>query len=79
MVKSYHGDLFKGCACRHALEEVPMTGVMPFDEGMHGSIRQVVTGFTLGFWRENVRLNTKDTKERKLKMKSGGRVTPNAL
>jgi hypothetical protein len=32
MVKSYHGGLFKGCVCRHALDEVPMTGVMPFDE-----------------------------------------------
>ena len=54
MVKSYHGGLPKGCACRHAFEEVPMTGVMPLDEGMHGSRRQVVTGFTLGFWRENI-------------------------
>jgi len=62
MFKSYHGGLFKGCVCRHALEEAPMIGVMSFDEGMHGFKWQVVTGFTLGFWRENVRLNTKDTK-----------------
>jgi|SRR3990172_7264461 len=40
--------------CRHALEEVPMTGVMPFDEKIHGFIRQVVTGFTLGFWGKNI-------------------------
>ena len=33
-----------------------MTGVMSFDEGMHGFKWQVVTGFTLGFWRGNINL-----------------------
>ncbi len=46
-----------------------MTGVMPFDEGMHGFKWQVVTGFTLCFWRKNVRLNTKDTKNTKKRKK----------
>jgi len=55
MVKSYHGGLFKGCVCRHALDEVPMTGVMPFDDEIHGFKWQVVTGFTLGFWRKNIK------------------------
>jgi len=49
MFKSYHGGLFKECACRHALEEVSMTGVMPVDEGIHGVLWETVTGFTLGF------------------------------
>ena len=51
MVKSYHGGLFKGRVCRHVLEEVPMTGVMPFVNRFHGFKWQVVTGFTLVFWR----------------------------
>jgi len=55
MVKSYHGGLFKGRVCRHALDEVPMTGVMPFDDEIHGFKWQVVTGFTLGFWRKNIK------------------------
>ena len=31
-----------------------MTGVMPFVDGFHGFKWQVVTGFTLGFWRRNI-------------------------
>jgi len=55
MVKSYHGGLFKGRVCRHALDEVPMTGVMPFDDEIHGFKWQVVTGFTPGFWWKNIK------------------------
>jgi hypothetical protein len=32
-----------------------MTPVMGAGEQIHGFARQVVTGFTLGFWRGNVR------------------------
>ncbi len=31
-----------------------MTGVMPVDEGIHGFKWQVVTDFTLCFWRGNI-------------------------
>jgi|GEM_PF-6561586 len=34
--------------------------------GLYG---ETVTGFTLGFWRKNVRLNTKDTKNTKERKK----------
>jgi hypothetical protein len=38
-----------------------MTGVMPLGERLHGFGGQVVTGFTLGYWRGKIRLSTKNT------------------
>jgi hypothetical protein len=54
MFKSYHEETSLACARRHDFSKLPMTPVMGMDDGIHGFIQQVVTGFTLGFWRGNI-------------------------